>query len=92
MTALEAVRGATPSMVAMRAALLSDAHPAARKAAIALGLLAVLGAGQAYNGSVTRTLRSVRRSVTGTSVAGYHALRGRIALPPAHSCTGAPCM
>lgn len=48
---------------ALRQALLTDARPGVRKAALAAGLLVALGASEAYNGSVSRTLRSIRRSV-----------------------------
>jgi plasmid stability protein len=45
----------------LRQMLLTDAQPAVRKAAVAAGVLVLLGASEAYSGSVTRTLRSIRR-------------------------------
>ena len=55
MTRLEAAREV------LRQMLLTDAQPAVRKAAVAAGVLVLLGASEAYSGSVTRTLRSIRR-------------------------------
>lgn len=49
-------------LIILRQVLLKDAQPAVRKAAFAAGLLVLLGASEAYSGSVTRTLRSLRRS------------------------------
>ena len=47
---------------AARAALLRDASPDVQRAAAVAALLAFLGVSQAYNGGVSRTLRSIRRS------------------------------
>ena len=68
----------------LRQMLLTDAQPAVRKAAIAAGVLVVLGASEAYSGSVTRTLRSIRRHAESNSVHAARATKPTLLKRPSH--------